>query len=225
MICAYTFMLSLAIVLGFHIQITGPTYDGSIQENYISPYSWFDLSAFLCIWIEASILALALYSKVKALRLSPSSNEGSVQVRQVLPLASIILLLWIPYLLTWWPGFVLSDSIASIEQALSDSWTDYSNHHPVVYTLFIKACFTVANSLGMDITWGCALSTFIQMALVSVSLGYCSQWLALRTNKPKLKYGLALLFAMSQYLASASNAMWKDPLFFLRNHAHDFTTL
>ena len=64
-------------------------------------------------------------------------------------------ILWIPYLVIYYPGFIFGDSLGSIAQALGVA--KLYNHHPIFYTLFLKMCL----SLGIfikDITiWLCGV--------------------------------------------------------------------
>ena len=47
MIVAIAF-LALSLVLGHHIHLGENTYSGTIVENFIEPYSWFD--AVVIFW-------------------------------------------------------------------------------------------------------------------------------------------------------------------------------
>ena len=43
-------LLAVSLILGHHIHIGGSTYAGTMTENYIESYSWFDAIAFVCIF-------------------------------------------------------------------------------------------------------------------------------------------------------------------------------
>ena len=57
----FCLLYDLALILGYHITITGSTYDGSYIENYISPYSLIDVAAFVLILPCLYVLVLRLY--------------------------------------------------------------------------------------------------------------------------------------------------------------------
>lgn len=58
----FVFLFDLSLILGFHITITGSTYNGSAFENYISPYSIIDLVALVFIFPGLFTMLLAAYS-------------------------------------------------------------------------------------------------------------------------------------------------------------------
>lgn len=57
----FAFLFDLSLILGFHITITGNTYDGSAFENYISPYSLVDLAALVFVFPSILSMLLAAY--------------------------------------------------------------------------------------------------------------------------------------------------------------------
>ncbi len=89
-----------------------------------------------------------------------------------------------------------------------------SNHHPVVYTLFIKACIRCAQLIGLDITWGLGLYSVCQMSFMAICFGYMASWLTVRSGR-SARFGwlLAVCAGISLNLGGYSVAMWKDPMF------------
>ena len=127
-------------------------------------------------------------------------------------LALLVFLLWVPYLIIYWPGFIFDDTLWSISQALGDS--ALNNHHPVAYTAFLAACFKAVGFLGLGHTAGVGLSTVIQMAFMAFGFGYLSRWIVVRGSlKPTLGVVVAMAFGLCSYIGSFSVALWKDPIF------------
>lgn len=126
--------------------------------------------------------------------------------------AVIMLALWTPYLLTYWPGFVFGDSVDSIRQVLGlDAWTD---HFPVAYTAFIGACFSVAHAFGFGNTAGCVLYSALQMLFMAFCFSHCAQWIVAR-GRLRQAWGLviSIAFGCTPFIAVYSISMWKDPIF------------
>lgn len=216
----FSVVLSISILYGSHITIEGSAYSALVSEAYIMPFGLRDLSAFLLNSVSIYILATAGF--VALVDVSDGGRDKSVQVkwgpylkpvptRRVVVYSAFLFILWLPYLLTYWPGFILGDSVGSIAQALG--LTELTNHHPVVYTLFIRGCLDVANALGFGNTVGCALYSILQMAFMSVSLSFAACWMATRTNHAIVAPVLVILLGFSPYVAGYAIAMWKDPLF------------
>lgn len=216
---AFSFLFSLAYIMGYHIVLSeGNGYGGLMADNYISAYTLFDLLALPCCWLFSYAVSAALFSllarRVRGKRCVSRKKVdfGKIPFGLVAFFAACCFVLWIPYLLAYWPGFIFGDSIVSLSQALGLS--GYSNHHPFVYTMFIKLCLAIAHSLGFGNTAGCVLYSVVQMAFMGLCFGYVGAWIKTRLNLGVLASVSALVaFASIPYIATYSVAMWKDPMF------------
>ena len=213
----FSALFSLSLILGEHI-VVGSSYIGLSDVNYISSYSAIDVCALLFILPGVFSLLAVPVAKVRA---KGAGGEGAgihrveqkpLGIRWVAALALLVFVLWVPYLVVYWPGFVFPDSLFSIEQALGlVAWT---NHHPAAYTAFIKVCLKIASVLGFGHTAGLGLSTAIQMAFMAFGFGYFSRWIVVRGSlKPIFGVVFAVAFGLCSYLGSFSIALWKDPIF------------
>ena len=163
--------------------------------------------------MSSSLFALLLDLRDKApVLFSFSHCPKPPNARGAILYSAIIGTLWLPYLLAYWPGFVLSDTVWSLTQALGiDPW---NNHHPVAYSFFIKCCIDLSNFLGGGTTEGCAIYCGIQMTFLALSFGCVFAWIVGRLGISCMwGIALAVLFGGSPYIATYSIAMWKDPIF------------
>lgn len=212
-------ILSVVIMLGGHINFSG-SYVGDLTQNYISSYSPWDLLAVLLqlplLWeiTTMAYVAMAGDTQPHPTASNPSDARGDAAVlpQTVCAVALALFVLWLPYLLAYWPGYLFGDSLNSLDQALN--WAPLNNHYPIAFTLLVKACLWVGIRLFDSPTWGCALFSLVQMSLMALCLGYLVAWLVARTRlaRPFLCAGIAL-FGCTPYVANYSIAMWKDPLF------------
>lgn len=213
---AYSFVLSIAVVLGFHITITGKLYIGLSNENYISPYGFSDIIALVCIIFCFYRIFAALFSLAKERNLTRTPSDSTRTIVQpswktVIICGCALFLMYLPYLLVYFPGFIFGDSISSLQQIATGS---YSNHHPFFYTMLIKACLDFGTLIGAGATGGCAIYSIIQMALVSACFSYMINWIVIRSGlKTWHRIALIIVFGLSPYICTYSIAMWKDPLF------------
>lgn len=217
----FSLLLSLVIVLGYHIEVSENYYAGTVDDNYITPYGPFDLFALFMIAATLFVMLTAAFRKLKTIavarrvrggRTEGLVRPGNVPARRVALYAAVIFALWIPYLLTYWPGFIFGDSTVSLGQAVGGA--ALSNQHPVVYTLFIKVCIRLMELIGLDITWGCGLYSLCQMSFMAVCFGYLASWLEVRTGwGHRLGWVVAIAAGISHELGGYSVAMWKDPMF------------
>lgn len=215
----FSSMLSCSIVVSKHIVLsTGNGYSGLATENYITPYSWSDLFAFIIIAGTVGLLAFSVIDWFKKhVNRQYIADLAPLKLRPLFSRAVVLFLCYIPYLLTYWPGFIFSDSIRSLWQIFG--LAPWNNHHPIAYTLFLKCCIKFAGFFGLSNTAGCAFYSVIQMALMSFGFSLLIQWLLQRINyssKNLARLVHALLFgcfAFTPYIATYTIAMWKDPLF------------
>ena len=71
-----------------------------------------------------------------------------------------LLLVWLPYLLSFMPGGVFSDTGGIIQQALGNE--PLSSHHPVLYTMMIRAVLWLSGRFGLDAQAGLCVFTILQ---------------------------------------------------------------
>lgn len=184
-----------------------------MNENYISAYSLLDIAAFIFILPSILVIAFALYKLISSPDASTAfETNRSNNIKKTLLLALIPFICWIPYLLIYWPGFIFGDTLSSLAQATG--LTAYNNHHPFMYTLFIKVCLKVGNIIGSGNTGGCVIYCLAQMGFMAFAFSYLSRWITTRCSlKKHWQLIVVLIFSLSPYIATYSIAMWKDPIF------------
>lgn len=207
----FSVALSVANIGGYHIVTNGNFYWGLMTENYISHYTEIDFVGF-------AILTLVFYRGFGHVCRLINSVSHKVDLKEeykkvrfeyCIVVAVFIFIFWLPYFLVYYPGFIFPDSLLSIYQALGEP---LNNHHPIMYTLFIKGCISVG-MMVKDITLGCALYTLIQMVYIAFCLGYMICWL--KNKGLSVRFCLVIMagFAFLPFIAQNSIAMWKDPIF------------
>lgn len=205
-------ILSIAVILGYHMELHGSMYTGLMTENYMTSLTVNDVIAFLLLTITITALLEKIITRFtrKVESIEIKCTYGISNKKAWLGVALIIFILWIPYLVIYYPGFIFGDSLGSIAQALGVA--KLYNHHPIFYTLFLKMCL----SLGIfikDITFGCAVYTIVQMIYIALCLGYQICWIRNKGIGIKICIILTVFFGCIPFFAQNSIAMWKDPIF------------
>lgn len=212
----YSAAISFSIVLGNHLKVKDQ-YNGTIIDNYVSSYGTIDILHFI-LWFFILFSGLLCLTKLL-------TSKKTITIKRVLdrkPVTAqgffwgggfLILGLWFPYILKYYPGFIFSDSLASISEALS--LQPLSNRNPVLFTLFLRLCLLVGKSrLTSDITAGCLIFSGIQMSVFAFSMAYLISWIKARFNiSLSVCVVLITLSGLYPYYAQNSIAMWKDPFF------------
>lgn len=204
-------------VLSLHIHIATPSQTqagqsiwGTPLENTFSSFSLLDIvllvvfsAGFACIFC----LLCLLFGK----KASPSAIISNPFWRTWPVLFLIILAFWLPYLLSWTPGGVYSDTYISIEQAQGVS--PLNNRHTVLYSLEWRACFGIASLFGQDSFVACLVMLAFQSFVMAGILSYSVIWLA-RHGLGRIGCALATaFFALCPLFPYYAISLWKDTLF------------
>lgn len=123
----------------------------------------------------------------------------------------IILVCWMPYYLTYFPGILSNDSVWQMDQILGIR--PYSNHHPFTHTMIIKCVYTIGHAVFGTVSGGIATYTFFQMTVMALIFSYLI--VTIYRHGAKTGWCIALLayFALVPFHAMYSITMWKDILF------------
>ena len=182
-----------------------------MSENYITQYTEIDLIGFIvltCVFFQGFGCVCKVISCISN-KVNLNTEYKKVSFEYCIVVTVFIFICWLPYFLVYYPGFIFPDSLASIYQALGEP---LNNHHPIMYTLFIRLCLNVG-MIVKDITVGCALYTLIQMGYIAFCLGYMICWLKNKGISVCSCMVMMLGFAFMPFIAQNSIAMWKDPIF------------
>lgn len=107
--------------------------------------------------------------------------------------AGIIFLAYVPYLLNYYPGNVLIDSVIQILQGVGA--TPLTNHHPVLHTGIIAICINLGHLLFNSYGAGAFIYTLSQTIVTSLIFSFSIYYMA-RKNVPVLIRVLTMLFYM-----------------------------
>jgi len=120
-----------------------------------------------------------------------------------------LLLLWIPYLLAYFPGIVNPDGRNQIMQCIGQ--LPYANLNPMAHTLFIKLCLTIAAWFGAkDTNAGVAIFSIFQMLFVAGVFSFCLWYLEKRMLPTWAVKAVWLFYALFPPFAIYSIGIFKD---------------
>lgn len=215
LIWGFSLVFTISLILGKHLHVEDG-YSGLLTDNYITPYSVRDgfAAVFLTLGVRTMLLGLLrlLRGKEAARSLEERQPSGG-GVKTFLAVFAFLLLAWLPYLLYYSPGFVFTDSVNSIQQALGQ--IPLNNRNPVLFTLFIRFCLFCGGAfVTKDLTAGCFLFSILQMLYMGAGLSYMICWISRRGRLPVIwTCALAAVYGLTPYIGASSIAMWKDPAF------------
>ncbi len=130
---------------------------------------------------------------------------------------AIILLFWMPYILTYFPGGIFSDTQTSIKQCLRI--ISYDNVNPLAYTLLIKICLVIGNffnsaQIGMNILG------IMQILIMASILAYSVYWLYKKNVSIVVLVFITMFFSLFKLFPMYALSIWKDTPFCLALYAY-----
>lgn len=207
----FSAFLAMANNLGSHIVIDQTPYTDLMDKSYLSPYGIDDFMGIVVVTIIFyQIGRNVLYWVPNAVSFFLSKKIFMTRTIKFYFPMTAMLVGWLPYLALYYPGFILGDSVSSIEQALGN-W-GLGNHHPVLYTVFIRICIRIGLMYG-DLALGVAIYSILQMLFVSFALAKSIEWLSRHKCPCIVSCIITGCFVLMPFFGETSIAMWKDPLF------------
>ena len=123
----------------------------------------------------------------------------------------LLLVSWLPYLLSFAPGSVLDDSLASITP-----WTNgtpLTNHHPVVYSLLVGGFVYLSKILPLSLNAAVFLYSLVQSVCLAGTLAALFYRLQ-RAGARRWVLAAGIGYAMIvPYFPAYAMILWKDPLY------------
>ncbi len=177
---------------------------------------WF-VFLYLGMFIAFSNLLIVIYTRLLKSNFCIKNPEkrktGKLCLAAVFFSCMIIMLIgWLPYYLSAFPGNVTADSHWQIMQITG--MKPYSNHHPVACTVMIKMFYNLGISLfGGNQTYAVATANECQAILLSAAFSY--MLMTLYKFKVKLAVIIPTLafYTIIPYNFVYSVTMWKDVWF------------
>ena len=212
------FMFATSIFLNSILVFTGDVSD-KIHENYFSDISIKNILVYIISWFTAFIfitLIQIIVSKIKdTIYTDKERKTNSKKIFFIILL--ILLICWLPYILSYFPGGLYSDTARSINQAVGKE--PYNNHHPILYALIIKIFIDIAKIILNghiqieQIQLGIELFTIFQVVIMASAISYFVCWLYKKKISTKYIVIITLFFCFCRLVPLYAISLWKDTPF------------
>lgn len=213
---AFLAMLAAAMVVVNGHVFHFPAENATIGSVYVTDFSFVDIIAWTGFTLLSYIiLKMAVFALSAAGTVFFQGERKSAKGILVFAGAFVLIMIaWFPYLPSYWPGGIYSDTVDSINMALYKATLD--NHNPILYTLIWRAMFWMTGAFsGAGEYGGLKLFTVVQTLLLALALSFfvykCYRW---GIHKAFVLLCL-LLFALFPLYPFYGISMWKDTLFSL----------
>lgn len=192
----FIFMTSLNFFLQYKIQFSKEVRT-SWREVYVKAFSWKDIPVAMLILILISVLTKLFLNKAVPRICHFFEKLAAIKVIKYSYKKSyiFILVVWFFFLLVFYPGTAMNDTIYILESPL-----ELSNQHPILYNMYTYGFYKIACMLGNP-----NLSLFFISLVQMAAMDYVLNEAVSLAHKKGFSDALCVLFSM--YFAFA-------PIFF-----------
>lgn len=187
----------------FHYTILSP--NGANYQVYLDKFKVTDILyflAFLAIWIVFFYILDHFINKKRKKVEFKISNKKLFFISLI-----VLLILWSPYYLTFFPGGVYSDTLVQYIQATRK----IDGHgYSVFYSLYIRLLYFIC---GKNSTWTFGAMTIIQLLIYLFTFSYFMVWLKNKKFSKKIIITCLIFFAINPRIPAYAISLWKDSLF------------
>lgn len=206
----------LLTVLSLHVAFAdradvaeGQTIFGTIDQNKFIPFTSMDFIFFALF----SLVAFALFLLV-SLWIDRNSKKQLRVIwswRHSLCALALLLVAWLPYLFSWFPGGIFNDATVSIFQATGVNLL--SNQQPILYTMLWSICIAVSAVLGHGLFASTVIMQALQVVAMAVAVLYGLYWLASHGASRWFCVASFAFFALFPFIPLYVISLWKETFF------------
>ena len=200
-LAVYAFLLSCTLVVGGKMNMEG--------SPYFQPFVSMDILKLAVLFLAFLSVGCILLKIINGKRLIEIQAER-ISVKWWLCAWLLLVVLWIPYLLAYYPGTLSPDSFTSLLQVKNLKLL--YNHIPIAYTLLI-ALFARIGWAARDANFGIFLFTIVQTLIMGGVLSYSAYWIRKKVRYPIAAFAVLLFYGLNPIVALYSMTMWKDVLY------------
>lgn len=160
-------------------------------------------------WLYQVVLVLLLEKLVKGLE--PGSDPYRPIIRRTRAFFRVFLLLlvcWLPYYITFFPGLLSIDSYNQIAQGMGG--LPLMDDHPILHTAFLSACIHLGRSLFGSTSAGVALYSTVQMLCCALAFAFVLSYMGARRIPRTLSAAAFCFFAFHPIVPLYAVTLWKD---------------
>ena len=187
---------------------------GIMANDYNFKLSNKDLLILLCRFEEYTVLItvityLIMYNvsnnSIKEIR---DWKLFTSNIKSIVFVTIILCIGYLPYILHYYPGNVLIDSVVQILQG--QGAIPLTNHHPVLHTEIIAICMNIGHSLFGSYSSGAAIYTIGQTIITSFVFSFTIYYMARKNISVYIRVITLLFFMFCPTICFYTITMYKD---------------
>lgn len=208
--CCLAAVLSLGTTIMTRVRYTG--LGGPKEDNFVARFGVSSIVLF-CLLFVVFLFAIHYTNepmKTILARIALKEQRRQSRKRIIGIWAVVIVLAWIPYYLSYYPGGIFADTLGSIRYALAG---DLTNRHPFFYTVLIGLSIKAANLFHRDLTWAIGFFTAVQMLVLQCEILYFMVWMLRHGVNRVVRIACSSFFVFFPLVPLYAISVWKDTPF------------
>lgn len=171
--------------------------------------SWqYNILYFYSFFIFSTLILTEIVSLLNKINREETSKK--IEIKHISIIFILLFIGYIPYFVAFFPGLLSADSFAQIYQSIGTY--GLSNHHPIIHTLFIKACFSIGDLFG-NMNYSVAIYSLSQLLIMCSVFTYYVCFIIKNGCHKIIFYGTLLFYIAVPVFGFYAVTMWKDVLF------------
>ena len=168
-------------------------------------------AVFVILWLSGTAVCYIGLPFLDRVHHEPRKKAAAPGLKTYLILFTVFVLAWIPIFLCAYPAVVSVDSMDSIHQVVGAE--PLNNHHPILFTLYLKLFFALSDILHISNTEGLGIAAFVQLLSLAALCAYAVFILMKQRCRRIVSVILTLYYALCPMFGLYSVTIWKDIFF------------
>ncbi len=209
----FSFIFAVVITLDSLLVFPG-TIDTNINTTYFQKIQIKNVLIFFGVLIGTYIIITLLEYVIDKLEktIYTKKERKSKNIKVFFIIFGIILICWLPTILSYFPGGLYGDTVTTIREVIHDKVIN--NNNPILYTLCIKA-FLVCGAKISSYTTGVGLFTVFQVLIMDAILSGSVYWMYKKNISKKYLVLVTLFYGICRLIPMYAISIWKDTPFSL----------
>lgn len=203
-----------ALIFSFLLVFGKTVYSNMENPNVNIFLEFFGISeilSFICVACFIYLIFINILPKLCGDNMKPDNTKWSSK-KLFIGSFITIMLCYLPYFLTYFPGVLSPDSMNEMV-IVCNNFAYMNNHNPVIHVLFIALPYKIGFALFGNANVGVAFATFAQMMVMALIFSYTITFLQSRNINKKILLICLFYFALAPIHGYYSVTMWKDVIF------------
>jgi len=201
-------LFAAMVMVGFNVHRFDAYANVALNPYYIVLNMIIFAGYAILFYVVLAFLFSWCIDPEKKLRPGREYKWFGANARSFVLVVAILILCWLPYYITFYPGLMSSDTYDQLQQAMGVY--GYYNHHPVLHTWLMGALVKTGWGIFGTMAGGVAFFTFCQMCFLAAIYAFVICYMAKRGISFVIRSLSMLFFALFPMFGLYGVIMWKD---------------